>query len=359
MSQPAEQTPTPANSAVRNTIGKGSKQTPDSDPGHLPADKLREICDKHYNQILPIMAEKVHQEKLQSVQARLSFGESSRRHLQTRGKLSFLSQNHVTDREKLEGKEGKALPPRLETLTTYKMRVEWDKADRADRRLQFIPRELITRKMRMTKGDTGNLDRRNKAKIERWAMPTWCHMFNSTLIGSARVWFDKLPSESINSYEVLRKAFLGNFLQQKKYIKDPVEIHHIKQREGELTEAFMERFKTESMHVNGAPECMRISGFMHGITNPDLIKRLNDNIFKTVDEMMSVTTAFLRGEVAVTDQSRKKGPPTWKHNETGRRSSFEKRLEFKNRHKSSKMHDRFTPPHKNAQRDSSNGSYKI
>ncbi|GJU06718.1 hypothetical protein Tco_1123148 [Tanacetum coccineum] len=24
------------------------------------------------------------------------------------------------------------------------------------------------------------------AKIERWAMPTWCHMFNSTLIGSAR-----------------------------------------------------------------------------------------------------------------------------------------------------------------------------
>ncbi|GJS96825.1 hypothetical protein Tco_0803793 [Tanacetum coccineum] len=31
------------------------------------------------------------------------------------------------------------------------------------------------------------------AKIERWSMPTWCHMFNSILIGSARVWFDKLP----------------------------------------------------------------------------------------------------------------------------------------------------------------------
>ncbi|GJW41992.1 hypothetical protein Tco_0070791 [Tanacetum coccineum] len=34
------------------------------------------------------------------------------------------------------------------------------------------------------------------AKVERWAMPTWCHMFNSTLTGSARVWFDYKPFES-------------------------------------------------------------------------------------------------------------------------------------------------------------------
>nr|GEW93068.1 reverse transcriptase domain-containing protein [Tanacetum cinerariifolium] len=105
-------------------------------------------------------------------------------------------------------------------------------------------------------------------KIEQWAMPTWCHMFNSTLIGLARVGFDTLPLESIDSYVVLRKAFLRNFLQEKKYIKDPIEIHHIRQREGELSEPFMERFKAESMHVNGAPECMRVSKFMHNITNP-------------------------------------------------------------------------------------------
>ncbi|GJT51627.1 hypothetical protein Tco_0977784 [Tanacetum coccineum] len=33
------------------------------------------------------------------------------------------------------------------------------------------------------------------AKTERWDMPTWCHMFNSTLTGNARVWFDDLPTE--------------------------------------------------------------------------------------------------------------------------------------------------------------------
>ncbi|GJY01717.1 reverse transcriptase domain-containing protein [Tanacetum coccineum] len=181
------------------------------------------------------------------------------------------------------------------------------------------------------------------AKIERWAMPTWCHMFNSMLIGSARVWFDKLPPESIDNYEMLRKTFLGNYSQQKKYIKDPVEIHRIKQREGETTEAFMERFKAESMHVSGAPECMRISGFMHGISNPDLIKKLNENIPNSVDEMMSVTTAFLRGEVAAANQSKKKVPPAWKHHETSHIPNFDKRLDFKSQHKSSRRQDRFTP----------------
>ncbi|GKE35494.1 hypothetical protein Tco_1454816, partial [Tanacetum coccineum] len=43
---------------------------------------LWEYCDKHYNQLLPILAEKmhqekVHQEKLKAVKARLNFEEVS------------------------------------------------------------------------------------------------------------------------------------------------------------------------------------------------------------------------------------------------------------------------------------------
>ncbi|GKA15416.1 reverse transcriptase domain-containing protein [Tanacetum coccineum] len=82
-------------------------------------------------------------------------------------------------------------------------------------------------------------------KIERWAMPTWCHMFNSMITGNGRVWFDKLPKESIDSYEDLKTAFRENYLQQIKHIKDPMEIHHIKQRDGESTEDFMKRYKAE------------------------------------------------------------------------------------------------------------------
>nr|GEW43494.1 hypothetical protein [Tanacetum cinerariifolium] len=103
------------------------------------------------------------------------------------------------------------------------------------------------------------------AQVERWAMPTWCHMFNSTLIGVARVWFDELPSESIDGYKDLRAAFLAYFMQQNKYVKDPVEIHNIKQRDGETIKDFMKRFKIETGRIKGAPKCMRIFGFMHGL----------------------------------------------------------------------------------------------
>ncbi|GJZ25355.1 hypothetical protein Tco_0569608 [Tanacetum coccineum] len=115
-----------------------------------------------------------------------------------------------------------------------------------------------------------------------------------------------------------------------KCIKDPVEIHHIKQRERKSTEDFVQRFKAKSRHVKGAPECMRISGFMHGITNPELIKRLHDNIPKSVDEMMRVTTSFLRGEVAASNQARKKTLPAWKQQEVGRKQNFDRRGDFRN-----------------------------
>ncbi|GJZ41940.1 reverse transcriptase domain-containing protein [Tanacetum coccineum] len=171
-------------------------------------------------------------------------------------------------------------------------------------------------------------------------MPTWCHMFNSTLTGNARVWFDKLPKESIDSYEDLRAAFRENYRQQTKHIKDPVEIHHIKQRDGESTEDFMERYKEEVLDVEGAPECMKISGFMHGITHPELIKRLYEKIPRSMDEMYIVTTSFLQGEVAAFSHGRKKAPTPWKQPEGGNKPSFKKG--FKNKHRSDRKPDRFS-----------------
>ncbi|GJY27859.1 hypothetical protein Tco_0403626 [Tanacetum coccineum] len=67
-----------------------------------------------------------------------------------------------------------------------------------------------------------------------------------------------------------------------------------------ITEDFIQRYKSKSGNVKGAPECMRISGFVHGITNPELIKRFHEKIPKTVDEMMQVATSFLQGFTLLT-----------------------------------------------------------
>ncbi|GJU20532.1 reverse transcriptase domain-containing protein [Tanacetum coccineum] len=178
------------------------------------------------------------------------------------------------------------------------------------------------------------------AKTERWAMPTWCHMFNSTLTGNARVWFDDLLPESIDSYNDLREAFLKNYLQQKKCIRDPIVLHNIKQRDGESTEDFIQRYKSESGSVKGAPECMRISGFVYEITNPELIKRFHEKIPKTVDEMMQVATSFLQGQEAASNQERKKVPQAWRHQEGGHRQNFKKGGGFRSQHKTEKRPDR-------------------
>ncbi|GJW29605.1 hypothetical protein Tco_0046480 [Tanacetum coccineum] len=75
-------------------------------------------------------------------------------------------------------------------------------------------------------------------------------------------------------------------------------------RDEESTEEFIRRYKLECRDVKGALECIKISGFMHEITNIELIKRLHNKIPKSVDEMMRVTTAFLRGEVAASNRFR-------------------------------------------------------
>nr|GEU86944.1 reverse transcriptase domain-containing protein [Tanacetum cinerariifolium] len=93
--------------------------------------------------------------------------------------------------------------------------------------------------------------------------------------------------------------------EQKKYIKDPVEIHNIKQKDGDTIEDFIEWLKVETGSMKGAPECMRISRFMHGVNNSELTNRLNEHVSKTIEEIMITTTAFIRGEAAAA--SKKKG----------------------------------------------------
>nr|GFB78969.1 reverse transcriptase domain-containing protein [Tanacetum cinerariifolium] len=99
-------------------------------------------------------------------------------------------------------------------------------------------------------------------------------------------------------------------MQQKKYVKDPVEILNINQRDGETIEEFMKRFKIKTGRMKGAPECMRISGFMHGVNDPELTKRLNEHVLKTVEEMMIAATTFIQGETDVA--SKKKVHTPWK-----------------------------------------------
>nr|GEZ13306.1 reverse transcriptase domain-containing protein [Tanacetum cinerariifolium] len=72
-----------APSQPRNTAGRGKEPVTQDRGGPASDAALRKYCDKNYNQMLPIMAEKFNQEKeknekLKELKARLNFEECSR-----------------------------------------------------------------------------------------------------------------------------------------------------------------------------------------------------------------------------------------------------------------------------------------
>ncbi|GJR92637.1 hypothetical protein Tco_0264811 [Tanacetum coccineum] len=145
------------------------------------------------------------------------------------------------------------------------------------------------------------------AQVERWAMPyNGVIMFNSTLSGGRKVRFDELPPKIIDLIQG-SQSILHSILHSSKKVRQVMPSKSTISstgREGTIEE-FMERFKVETGHMKGAPKCMRISGFMHGVNNPELTKRLNEHVSKTMEEMMIATTVFIRGEAVAA--GKKKG----------------------------------------------------
>ncbi|GKC72070.1 reverse transcriptase domain-containing protein [Tanacetum coccineum] len=344
----------------RQTNPQGSART-------TSAVDLEEFYEKHYEKLLPIMADKYEyeqrkKENLEEVKARLDFGEAWKKSTKAQESAYFESRIMSPRRQR------RSRSPRHSPNVFTRLRRERSRSPRHDHKSKARRESTIFKRLR-SRGCSASThsDSRQEsssvededlsqpwvcaetdpftsrirhfdfpktrmpshvktynesedpedhlkiiqatAKTERWAMPTWCHMFNSTLTENARVWFDDLPPESINSYNDLRKAFLKNYLQQKKCIRDPVVLHNIKQRDGESTEDFIQRF--------------------------------HEKITKTVDEMIQVATSFLQGQEAASNQERKKAPPAWKHRERGYRQNFKKGGGFRSQHKQEKRPDRF------------------
>ncbi|GJU78937.1 hypothetical protein Tco_1276007 [Tanacetum coccineum] len=141
------------------------------------------------------------------------------------------------------------------------------------------------------------------ATIENWPQPVWCHMFNSTLVG--------------NSAEC---AIGGS----------PKRLH--------------ERYKDECLHDKACPEFLKISGVMNGINNPELIKRLNDRVPQTFDELMKRTRSFIQGEAAAADS--RKGYSNNRSQEHSRRQSNDQSSSRNNSYRSQRGgrgNDKYTP----------------
>ncbi|GJV56420.1 reverse transcriptase domain-containing protein [Tanacetum coccineum] len=278
---------------------------------------ILDFCEEHYEDILTIIMEKARQNS----PTRFHLGISRTRGREKRDDRNVFNRlSHKSVHERLSD---------TYSSSATKSRPSWtDSRDPSHSKGYSLSREHTRIKDRFrgveeSYGDTYSQGTRTKNRYRS---------HDEDRFRSVKRWREsESPSsesntKSIDGYKGLKAAFLAYFVQQKKYVKDQVEIHNIKQRDGETIEDFLERFKVETGCMKGAPECMQISGFMHGVNNPKLTKRLNEHVLKTMEEMMTVTIAFIRGEAAAA--SKKKGHLPWKSKDQSKRHASMRRSDF-------------------------------
>nr|GEU79868.1 reverse transcriptase domain-containing protein [Tanacetum cinerariifolium] len=275
------------------TVTKPATNPRDADA--TPRVNIQEFCEEYYEDILPIIMDKVCHDRRKDIHTRLDFGEGPRERTRE-------DSHHSSAR-------ARTTKPEHETysLSTTKSR-PWGTGSRDHPRGRSYPYSLDTSKEDPPK------DRERLRDVGESHDDSFSHSFRdgNRSRHMKRRRDNESPLSSVSksdssdgSYKDLKAAFLAYFMQQKKYVKDPVEIHNIKQKDGETIEDFIKRFKVETRRMKGAPWCMQISEFMHGVINPELIKCLNEHVPKTMKEMMITTTAFIRGEAVAA--SKKKG----------------------------------------------------
>ncbi|GJX96095.1 reverse transcriptase domain-containing protein [Tanacetum coccineum] len=297
---------------------------------------ILDFCEEHYEDILPVIMDKIRSWTSKRSPYGWVFRECQGKSKGWRRSSKNSRLEHCLQTHRLPCQIRPKMRNASETTTMESILQARDRSRSMKRgRVSKSPLSRVSESSTSDGGHWKSTSKRHKPTDEEDLAVPWTCEENRRSRGSR----ENFPSRSTggtlgNAYMVSYVQFYpnrGRESMQKKYVKDPVEIHNIKQRGRETIRDFMERFKVETGRMKGAPECMRISGFMHGVNNPELTKRLNEHVPKTMEEMMTATTAFIQGEVAAA--SKKKGHTSWKPLDQPKRHVSERKSDFRGKFK--------------------------
>lgn len=96
-----------------------------------------------------------------------------------------------------------------------------------------------------------------------------CRVFPTTLKGPTRVWFSKIPSNIVNSFEELSKLFVHNFIGGQRHKRSSSSLLTIEQGENESLRSFITRFNREALTVDEMDDKLLLAAF-HNEVNYDL-----------------------------------------------------------------------------------------
>ena len=101
-----------------------------------------------------------------------------------------------------------------------------------------------------------------------------CRAFPTTLKGPTRVWFSKLPPNTITSFKELSKLFINNFVGGQRQKHSLSSVLNIKQGENESLRTFISHFNREALLVDEMDDKILLVAFYNGVSSDLFIHKL-------------------------------------------------------------------------------------
>ena len=137
-----------------------------------------------------------------------------------------------------------------------------------------------------------------------------CRAFPTTLKGPARVWFSKIPPNSVSSFEELSKLFVNNFIGGQKHKRSSSNLLTIEQGENESLRSFITRFNREALTVDEVDDKLLLAAFHNGINSDLFIHKLYEKEPQSMAELVHSAQNFMNTEDVIIAKKRKRAERT-------------------------------------------------
>ena len=133
-----------------------------------------------------------------------------------------------------------------------------------------------------------------------------CRAFPTTLKDPTRVWFGKLPPNTINSFHKLSKLFINNFVGGQRHKRSSSSLLNIRQGENESLRTFISRFNREALLVDEMDEKIFLAIFYNGVNSNLFIHKLYDYKPQTMAELIHSVQSLMNAKDAIIAKKNKK-----------------------------------------------------
>ncbi|GFY84711.1 tetratricopeptide repeat (TPR)-like superfamily protein [Actinidia rufa] len=149
-------------------------------------------------------------------------------------------------------------------------------------------------------GKTDHMDHLHSYKslmlLHGYSDEVMCKAFSTTLKGSARTWFRKLPLRTIDSFGDLSKLFVANFISCRVRKKSASHLFIVHQKETESLKDYIKRFNHAVLDLEYPSDKIVIMAMMEGLRPGPLFDSLSKKVPVTLSALQSKANKYITAE---------------------------------------------------------------